>query len=368
MAVKTDSKSTIESVCREFRIEGRMTDITLITRGHINTTYKVSFENEGNVKSYVLQKINTYVFKEPAMIMSNIDKVSEYIRSNFPEKGKSLHFHHCANGLNYFPGKDGSFWRLFNYIESLVFDLCDDERVLRGAGYAFGDFQTKLVNFDASELFETIKDFHNTPKRLEKFFADVETDECGRVCEVAEEIEYVRKHVEIASKLVEMRSSGELPTRVTHNDTKANNILFDRETLEPLTVVDLDTVMPGLVAYDFGDAIRTAASSAVEDERELDKVWLDVRKFECFTEGFTRATAGYLTEAELDSLALGAFTMTFEVAVRFLDDYLTGDKYFRTEYEGHNLVRARCQFKLAGDILSKLPELNETVRRIAKVN
>ena len=356
----------IEQVCRAFRIEGRFVGSQVITRGNINTTIRVDFENNGTKKSYLLQRVNTYVFTDPLKIMSNINLVTTHIRNKNANPSQiNLHFHHCANGDNFYFDEDGEFWRMINYIDSLSFDLCDDPAILRGAGYAFGEFQTSLEDFDASQLYETIPNFHNTPKRLEKFFSDVEKDECGRVREVTAEIEFTRKHADLASTLMKQKNEGILPLRVTHNDTKSNNVLFDRTSGKPLTVIDLDTVMPGLVAFDFGDAIRSAGNAANEDEADLSKVYLDIDKFTAFTEGFVQATASHLTDSELDSLALGAFTLTFEQAVRFLDDYLTGDKYFRTAYEGHNLVRAKCQYKLAEDILNKLPEMQRIVRNIA---
>ncbi len=360
-----DSDQRIAAACKAFRICGDLVDITLITRGNINTTYRVTFENEGKRKSYLLQKVNTYVFKDPLHIMENINNVTSYIREKYPNSHSNVHFHHCNDGSNYFFDSKGEFWRLSNYIPSLSFDLCDDPKVLFGAGYAFGNFQMKLSDFDASCLHETIPNFHNTPKRIEKFFADVEADECGRVHEVPDEIAFTREHAELAGRLMSMLENGELPLRVTHNDTKSNNVLFDPETLEPLTVIDLDTVMPGLVAFDFGDAIRSAANTAKEDEPDLSTVSLDLEKFTAFAKGFISATEGHLTENELDTLALGAFTLTFEQAVRFLDDYITGDKYFRTEYAGHNLVRAKCQYKLAADTLAKLDKMRDIVRDIA---
>lgn len=360
-----DSDQRIAAACRAFRICGELVDISLITRGNINTTYRVTFENEGKRKSYLLQKVNTYVFKNPLHIMENINNVTSYIREKYPNSQANVHFHHCNDGSNYYFDTTGEFWRLSNYIPSLSFDLCDDPKVLYGAGYAFGSFQMKLSDFDAGTLHEPIPDFHNTPKRIEKLFADVAADECGRVCEVTEELAFTREHAELATRLMKMLGNGELPLRVTHNDTKSNNVLFDAETLEPLTVIDLDTVMPGLVAFDFGDAIRSAANSAKEDEHDLSTVSLDLEKFTAFAKGFISATDGHLTQNELDTLALGAFTLTFEQAVRFLDDYITGDKYFRTEYPGHNLVRARCQYKLAGDILGKIDKMQEIVQNIA---
>lgn len=363
------TKERIEQVCRSFRIEGNFIGAEVITRGNINTTFRVDFENDGKNKSYLLQRVNTYVFTTPLQIMSNINLVTTHIRNKNTNSNKTnLHFHHCANGDNFYFDQDGEFWRLTNYIDSLSFDLCDDPEILKGAGYAFGEFQTSLEDFDASLLYETIPDFHNTPKRFERFLEAVEKDEYGRVCEVAPEIEFTKKHAKLASKLIEMKNSGILPLRVTHNDTKSNNVLFDRESGKPLTVIDLDTVMPGLVAFDFGDAIRSAGNSSEEDETDLSKVYLDIDKFTAFTEGFLKATAGHITEAERDSLALGAFTLTYECGMRFLTDYLEGDKYFRTAYEGHNLVRAKCQYKLAEDILNKMSDMERIVNEIANAN
>ncbi len=360
------TEERIEQVCRAFRIEGNFLGSEVITRGNINTTIRVDFENNGIKKSYLLQRVNTYVFTNPLKIMNNINLVTTHIRNKNTNSNKTnLHFHHCANGDNFYFDLDGEFWRLTNYIDSLSFDLCDDPAILQGAGYAFGEFQTALEDFDASQLYETIPDFHNTPKRYETFLNAVQRDDCGRVCEVANEIEFTKKHAKLASKLIEMKHEGLLPLRVTHNDTKSNNVLFDRVTGKPLTVIDLDTVMPGLVAFDFGDAIRSAGNSTEEDETDLSKVYLDIGKFSAFAEGFLKATAGHITEAEIDSLALGSFVLTYECGMRFLTDYLEGDKYFRTAYEGHNLVRAKCQYKLAEDILNKLPEMEQIVRNIA---
>ena len=356
----------IEQVCRAFRIEGSFIGSEVITRGNINTTVRIDFEINGNKKSFLLQRVNTYVFTDPLKIMNNIHLVTTHIRNKNTNPNKiNLHFHHCANGDNFYFDEDGEFWRMINYIDALSFDLCDDPEILQGAGYAFGEFQTALEDFDASLLYETIPDFHNTPKRYETFLKAVERDDRGRVHEVLPEIEFTKKHAKLAGRLIELKNEGKLPLRVTHNDTKSNNVLFDRATGTPLTVIDLDTVMPGLVAFDFGDAIRSAGNSTEEDETDLSKVYLDVGKFSAFAEGFLKATAGHITEAEIDSLALGSFVLTFECGMRFLTDYLEGDKYFRTAYDGHNLVRAKCQYKLAEDMLNKMEEMEQIVRNIA---
>ena len=283
------SGERIEQVCRAFRIEGNFVGFEVITRGNINTTFKVDFEKDSIPKSYLLQRVNTYVFTSPLKIMNNINLVTTHIRNKNSNSDKiNLHFHHCANGNNFYFDQDGEFWRLANYIESLSFDLCDDPEILRGAGYAFGEFQTLLSDFDANLLHETIPDFHNTPKRFEKFLKAVEKNEYGRVKEVEDEIEFTKAHAPLASKLMEMKNAGVLPLRVTHNDTKSNNVLFDRQNNKPITVIDLDTVMPGLVAFDFGDAIRSAGNSTEEDETDLSKVYLDLDKFTAFTEGFVK--------------------------------------------------------------------------------
>ena len=210
--------------------------------------------------------------------------------------------------------------------------------------------------------------FHNTKKRLEKLYADVEADPCGRVAEVQSELEFIRAMHKHAVKLTDMLEAGEIPLRVTHNDTKTNNVLFDKKTGEPLVVIDLDTVMPGLAMHDFGDAVRFAASTAEEDEPDLSKVQLDLAKYTAFAEGFIGQIASVLTEKEIETMALGALTITMELASRFLDDYITGDLYFKPKYEGHNLVRARCQLKLAEDMWAKFPQMEQIVRDIAAAN
>ena len=359
-------RAKLEEVGTQFLLKGQLDSFGLITRGNINTTYWVNYKDPD--KHYIFQKVNTYVFREPRQIMRNIDCVTEHIRSKNKNTDKcSLHFYHTADRDNFWFDSEGEFWRVYNFVTgSVTYQISSDPLVLYMAGRAFGEFQTQLSDFDASLLFETIPDFHNTKKRLEKFFEDVECDECGRVNEVRTEIEYIASCREKASRLTNMLEAGELPLRVTHNDTKINNVLFDEVTKEPLVVVDLDTVMPGLAAHDFGDAVRFAANTAEEDEPDTSKVSLDLDLYRAFAEGFVEATAGELNKAEIESLAHGAFTITVELALRFLDDYITGDKYFKTKYEGHNLVRCRCQLALARDMEKKFDEMNKIVLETAQ--
>ena len=258
------------------------------------------------------------------------------------------------------------FWRISEYVpNSVTINTCDDLNKLRSAGKAFGNFQVMLSDFDATELYETIPNFHNTRSRIAVLMRHANEDPCGRADEVVEEIDRIKKLKPLAVRFNELIDSQEMPLRVTHNDTKINNVLFDKDTGEAKTVIDLDTVMPGLVAHDFGDAIRFAANTAAEDEPDLSKVSLDIDRFRAFAEGFIPELKHSLTPIEIKTMALGAFVMTVEVAVRFLDDYITGDQYFKTLYRGHNLVRARCQLKLAEEMYDRMGEMNKVISEVA---
>lgn len=359
------TEQTLVKVCDIFRIPGKITGYHVINIGNINQTYRVDTQlPDGSEKAYIVQKINTYVFHNPRQIMHNIDLVTEFIHDAAPDQ-KCLHFHHTDQRKNFYFDGDDSFWRLSNYIDSVTYDTSDDPVVMRGVGTAFGRFQMMLSDFQASRLYETIPDFHNTKKRIEDFFVHVEEDPFDRVHEVYPEIGYIAAVRRTAGKLTEMLENGQLPLRVTHNDTKINNVLFDPAGKEPVCVIDLDTVMPGLSVHDFGDAVRAACSTAAEDERDLEKVTLDLDKFRAFADGFISETASVLTKRELECMALGAFTLALELSVRFLDDYITGDKYFKTYYPAHNLDRARCQMRLAQDMYKKLDAMDDIVSQIA---
>lgn len=351
-----------------FRLDGVLYSFTVLTSGNVNSTYKIDYRlSDGKVKSYVTQRINPYVFRYPEQIMNNIDLVTTHIRKKLDETQVALHFHHTNEGKNYYVDEeDGSFWRLYTFIPAIAYNTCDNLDVLRNAGEAFGRFQLQLSDFDASLLFETIPDFHNTPKRLDTFFAHVTEDPCHRAALITAEIEKIRSYRAIASEMYGRYLAGELPLRVTHNDTKINNVLFDITTKRPLTVIDLDTVMPGLAMYDFGDAVRFAASTAAEDEADLSRVSFDLDKYRAFAEGFIRPIRHSLTKNELDCMALGAITLTVELASRFLDDYLLGDKYFKVNYEGHNLVRARCQLHLLDDMMRKYDDMRAVITDLIK--
>jgi len=351
----------LKSICDAFRITGKYIGYEHIKIGNVNQTYKVYFRKPDNPrKAYIVQKINTYAFHEPERLMDNADRVTEHIRAK--KQGEiALHYHHTCDRKTFVYDEEGGFWRLCNFIPSETYNNSEDGEVLRQAGAAFGEFQRLVSDFPASELYETIPDFHNTPKRLATLFADAKKDAVDRCSQVQAELEYLATVREEAEKLTHLYEQGVLPLRVTHNDTKINNVLFDAQTSRAMAVVDLDTVMPGLIGHDFGDGIRAAANTVEEDCPDCEKVFCDLEKFKAFTEGFLSQTKEFLTPAEKDTLALSVFAITVELASRFLDDYINGDLYFNISYPEHNLVRARCQIALAKDIYKKLGQMQAIV-------
>jgi len=357
--------SKLRDICRGFRIKGKYLSYEEITIGNVNKTYKVNFlDDDGSTHSYVVQEVNTYVFRNPEHVMENIANVTEFIRAKKPNE-LSLHYHHTPDRKTYIIDESG-FWRLFNYIPSFTYNLCDDLDIVRNAGTAFGEFQMLLSDFDTSRLYETIPDFHNTIIRYENLLKDFREDPCGRAKEVKDEIDWLLSVKDKACRLTQMKNEGLLPVRVTHNDTKINNVLFDKETKTALTVIDLDTVMPGLVGHDFGDAIRSAANCVEEDCKDYSKAAVNLDVFKAFAEGFIKQTANTLTQNEIDTLALSSFVLACELSTRFLDDYINGDKYFKIKYPEHNLVRTRCQIALAKDMLLKMDEMGKIVRDFEK--
>ena len=331
--------------------------------GHINNTYTIKTNTN---QKYVLQHINKYVFKKPEEVMANIGAVTHYLLEQNQGTYTTQRYLHTRDGKYFHKDCRGEYWRMYEYIPGICLDApqCDED--LYQSALAFGKFQELLRDFPAYTLYETIPHFHDTVDRYAQFKASVENNAVGRAEGVAPEIAQLIKWEALAGTLERMKASGELPLRVTHNDTKLNNILFDYDTRMPLCVVDLDTIMPGSSLYDYGDSIRFGASTAAEDETDLSKVSCDMELFRVYTEGFLDGCNGRLTELELELLPLGAKMMTLECGIRFLADYLNGDTYFRTQYADHNLRRARTHFKLVADMENKWETMHSIVKECLK--
>ncbi len=346
-----------EKIAAAFCLDGSPVSCEEFGHGHINYTLKLTTDTGAE---YILQRINKYVFRDPIRLMANASAVTDFLRQKVDDPRMALHFIPTHKGLYYHRDRCGEFWRMYDFVGGFCLDAPESEEDFYQSALAFGRFQHLLADFPADTLFETIPEFHNTIDRYRQFKASVKADPCGRVAGAREEIDYLLRQEERCSTLQRMRESGELPLRVTHNDTKLNNVLLDRKTRKSLCVLDLDTVMPGLSVYDFGDSIRFGAATAAEDEPDLSKMGLDLHLFQVYTQGYLEA-AGTLTDKEVEMLPMGALVMTVEVATRFLKDYLDGDLYFKIAYPEHNLIRARSQIRLAADMLDKWEEMNRIV-------
>ena len=330
--------------------------------GHINSTYDAWYRKaDGSRYRLLLQKINTYVFRDPDALMRNIVGVTGYLRRTVSER-ETLTVIPTTDGQVYSRDPNGDCWRCYVFIEgATAYQRIEKDSDFDTCGETFGRFQSLLAEYPAAQLAETIPHFHDTPSRFAALHAAIEADAAGRAAEVAEEIRFALAREESAGRLVDGMADGTLPCRVTHNDTKLNNILIDDKTGRGLCVIDLDTVMPGAAAFDFGDCIRFGASTAAEDEKDLSRVEMSLHLFSVFARGYLRAAGSFLTPAEVDSLAEGARLMTLECGVRFLTDYLEGDKYFRIHYPEQNLDRCRTQFKLVADMEEKMSEMQRIV-------
>ncbi|MBE6577208.1 MAG: aminoglycoside phosphotransferase family protein [Ruminococcaceae bacterium] len=333
--------------------------------GHINDTFLVVLQ-----KRYILQRMNTSIFTKPYELMENILGITSHMLSKAAMSGKDVS--RCTlivipaiDGNSVFRDEGGNYWRVFEFVESTVArEKVEHTSDFEACGEAFGQFQQLLSDYPADKLHVTIENFHNTPWRFENLLTAEKKNTAGRAEEVAPELEFAKARAEFCKTLENAYANGTLPLRVTHNDTKLNNILFDATTGQPVCVVDLDTVMPGYSVNDFGDSIRFGANTATEDETDLSKVSLDLELFEAYAKGFLRGCNGSLTKTELALLPIGAIMMTLECGMRFLTDYLDGDVYFKIHRDKHNLDRARCQFALVADMERKLPEMNAIIERL----
>ena len=325
--------------------------------GHINDTYLVAMPR------YILQRINTSIFRNPDELMENIENVTAFLREKLREDGGDFRLGPTLEGGRYYRVDDENVFRVYRFVEGTkTIESSRTPEDLYEAGVGFGHFQRMLADFPVEKLHETIKDFHHTPKRAEALREAIRADKAGRAESVRAEIDFALENAAWAGRVVKGMEEGRIPVRVTHNDTKINNILFDQESGKAVCVIDLDTVMPGSMLYDFGDALRIGGSTAAEDEVDLGQVWFDERAFEAFAKGYLSEMREALTEEELALLPMSVKLMTYECGIRFLTDYLNGDTYFKIHREHHNLDRARNQFKLVTDIAGKEARLAEMVR------
>ena len=346
---------------KKFALDGEAVYCERYGFGHINETYLVVTDTKHR---YIAQKLSTRAFKDVPGLMNNIYLVTSYLRERTEDPYGVMTIIKTVDG-GIFLEDAGEYWRVYDFVEgSVALQAPRNTQDFYESAIAFGDFQTKLDGFPVEKLVETIPNFHNTVDRYRIFKETLAKDVCGRAKDVQAEIDFVLAHEEEMATLQRMRESGELPTRVTHNDTKLNNVLLKADSYKPLCVIDLDTVMPGLSLYDFGDSIRFGAATAAEDEKDLSKVTMSLDMFRIFTEGFLTSCTT-LTDKELEMLPMGAKTMTMECGVRFLTDYLDGDHYFAVHREGQNLDRCRTQFKLVQDMESKWEEMHKIIKEVS---
>lgn len=341
-------------------------------QGHINDTFAAYYQmTDGTAKRFIVQRINTAIFTDPIGLMKNIANVTEFLRERIIKDGgdperETLNVVKTATGQNFCFDSDRNCWRVYQFIENATtYQLAEKPSDFYQSAVALGKFQKLLAEYPAQSLLETIPNFHNTPLRFESFEQAVKTDKMGRAASVQKEIQFLLDRKKEAGTLVEMQACGELPVRVTHNDTKLNNVMIDNATGMGICMIDLDTVMPGLSLYDFGDSIRFGASTAAEDEPDLNKVQMDASLFETFTKGYLETCGSILTDAEKQMLPMGAKLMTLECGMRFLTDYLSGDTYFKVHRDGQNLDRARTQLKLVRDMENKWAFMQDTVKKYA---
>lgn len=355
------------SAFERFDTKGEVCSLAPYGNGHINDTFLVVTKNEEKEnKRYILQRINTSVFKKPKEVMHNIKAVTDFLKTKTKDERRVLSLVNAKSGECFFIDNDGGFWRLYDFVEgSLCLEAPESKEDFYQSAIAFGEFQKQLIDFPTEELFETIPNFHNTPDRYEKFLTALKNDKFSRAASAKEEIEFVISRKDFCSTLFDAHKNGNLPFRVTHNDTKLNNVMLDEKTRTALCVIDLDTIMLGFSVNDFGDSIRFGASTAKDDEKDLDKVWMDIDLFETYAKGFIKGCGGLLEKGEIELLPEGAKMMTFECGMRFLTDYLEGDTYFKTKYQGQNLDRCRTQFKLVADMESKWDKMKEIIKKIA---
>ena len=357
-------------IIRQFQVPGNVADVQPFGTGHINDTYKVRMASNGTSVSYILQRINHAVFQDPAALMDNVIRVTEHIcrrigQDNPALADRQLRVIRTRDHAGYYQCPNGRYWRMYNRIEGAVtYDVMSSADQAFEAARMYGAFQKMLSDFPGEVLHETIPDFHHTPKRFKSFLQVLDKDPCNRAAQAKAEIKFVSDQAHICSLLIDLWEKGDIPLRVTHNDTKINNVMFDQTTGKGVCVIDLDTVMPGLSLYDVGDMVRTATCPAAEDERDLSKVSLDISLFESIARGFAAEAKSYFTPVEKKYLAFAGKLITFEQMIRFLGDYLDGDRYYKTSRPDHNLDRARTQMKLIGSMIQQQEQMDRITEAV----
>ncbi|MBR5900604.1 MAG: aminoglycoside phosphotransferase family protein [Clostridia bacterium] len=356
------------SIIEQFDLSGELVSCERYGEGHINETYLAVVRDGDKEINYILQKINSNLFKDVDKLMNNIMLVTEFNRKRISARGgnpdrESLSIVYTLDGKPYYHSEEGNF-RVYKFItDAVAYQVVEKPEHFYQSAVAFGNFANLLAQFDATKLYEVLPNFHNTEKRFENFLASLKADKMGRAESVKEEIKFVLDRKDYCGRIVKLLESGKMPVKVTHNDTKLNNVMLDVNTGKPVAVIDLDTIMPGSICYDFGDSIRFGCNPCSEDEKDLSKVNFSISLFEEYAKGYLSAVGEGATQIEKDNLAFGAILMTYECGMRFLADYLDGDVYFRTKREGQNLDRARTQFKLITDMESCYEQMQEIIRK-----
>lgn len=362
----------INEIVKRFETTGEFVEVKPYGTGHINDTYLSTFKNDSGHHHYIHQRINHEIFTKPAELMENICRVTEHLKEKFTQMGEDtsrrcLSLVQTRSGEMYHVTEDGNYWRTYNFITGArTYDKVENLDHVNGASRAFAEFQMMVSDLPGEPLHETIPDFGNARFRFEQFRQALDADSQNRAQNCQPEIQFALDRKEITDVIEDLISAGKLPRRIAHYDTKFNNVMIDDKTGEGICVIDLDTVMPGTVTYDFGDSVRIGASTAAEDETDLSKVSMNLEMFDRLAQGYLSIAKDFLTDVEIDHLAFSAKLITFVIGLRFLADHLAGDVYFKTHREGHNLDRARTQFKMVADMESKFDKMQEIIRRYAQ--
>ncbi len=366
------SQHDLKRIALAFEIEGEYLESEAYGNGHINDTYLARYRHDGHLHRYIHQRLNHHVFKDPPALMENIERVTRHLHDKLKAAGESEHHRKALtliptrNGASFQCDQQGNFWRAYHFVEDTrSHQSIESPALAREAGRAFGTFQSLLIDLPPPRLHETIPDFHHTPQRFRRFQEVLSQDALNRAASATPEVQFALEQESMTHRLLDLQQQDQVPERVTHNDTKINNVLLDRSTGEGVCVIDLDTVMPGLALYDFGDLVRTATSPTPEDERDLSKVKMRMPLFQALASGYLEGARRFLTTTERGLLAFSGRLITFEIGLRFLTDHLEGDIYFKIHREGQNLDRCRSQFELVRSIAAQEDEMNLLVESLA---